>query len=515
MASLRTYKELVKVVPAPVKGVNMISAVDKLQVDEALDIRGYEFQEYGVLGLPWGSTEIGTPNAGAIICAHVFQKEGSTTQLIIQGDDGTLRYSSNFITATHVSPSTWTTIATGLSTTARFSFVTYLDAVYMCNGVDDYRKWDGAAQTLYSTVPKFKYLAVWKDAIWGAGVTANPHRLYRSDFGDGAVWGALNFVDIEKGDGLGISALAPEINELVVFKYLNTHAMYDPIEFLNRLVDPDKGSVSHWATVTHNGRLYFLSGMGVCLYTGDGPSQIVSERIQPVFDDLRTATDPTKFIRVWGSEANTCAVSFEDHIDFRIPMYRDDLGNDTASWWQLYPDYPERPWLRSGPDGLFAVSVREKNAPQEYYELNAGTLFRRYSEIGVTVNGRWWTSWQDFDAPIDEKYLHTVVLLARGLFNLGIFKDFDYSNSALPEVGSGVVGTGLGVGTDGTQMADVTVYTDAYGKAFQLNLQHVTTGGDFVQRISSGQNTPVTVHRYGGSVSRIVLRARLLGEGYR
>lgn len=515
----RSYKEVNVVIPAPMRGINMITSVDKLAVDEAVDVRGYEFQEYGVIGLPWSSVELGNIASGGdgkILSAHCFQREGETTQMLIHLDDGRLRYSDDFLTADVDTVATWTDIAVDLSETARFYFVTFLDNVYMSNGVDDYRRWDGAAEVTYPAVPKVKYLTVWRDCLWGADAPDEPHRVRNSEAGVGSSWPALNFVDIEKGGGLGITSLMAEANELVIFKYLSTFALYDPIEYYNRLVDTDKGSVSHFATISHDGRIYFMSHMGICVYTGDAPSEIVSARIAPVFDDLYRPTDTTETIRLWDVEPATWACSFEDHIDFRIPM-RTDEEVDVSSSFQLYPGYPGGPWLRSGPDGSVFITVREKGLPAQQYDFNEGVMYRRYSDPDSIHAGVWYTSWQDLDSPTAEKYLHTVTVLARGPFDLLVFKDFDLLTSAYPETTSGHLNQGDT--TEGSQLKDTRVYVDAYGRTFQIKVGVDSSSEEYVaanltQYMSSGQGQPFPAHRLASGIARIILRARVLGEDY-
>jgi hypothetical protein len=82
----------------------------------------------------------------------------------------------------------WTQIVSGLTeyeTTAgwtdcrtRWSFAVYKNVVYMCNGVDAYRAWNGIAQTVYAAQPKVRFLRYMADRVFGAGEDANPTTLY-------------------------------------------------------------------------------------------------------------------------------------------------------------------------------------------------------------------------------------------------------------------------------------------------------------------------------------------------
>lgn len=505
------YKELVANVPAPVGGIRMDLGVHQLGPDEAVDISGFEFMEEGVIGIPWGPVNLGQVVTSKIaLSAHIFQRETGATQLIVHISDGSLRYSSNFLTA---GTATWTVIASGLSTTQPFAYATYLDEVFMTNGVDDYRKWDGATQTLYSAVPKMRYLAVWKDVMWGAGETANPHRVRQSDPGNASSWPSLGFVDIEKGREFGITGIVGVVNELVVFKGRRTLGIYDPVELTNRLVDADKGAVSHFGIVSHQGQLFFVSHLGVCAYLGDAPSAIVSQNISPVFHTNFFDYPGYSQIRDYSLESRIWACSFEDRIDFRIPM------NQGMQSFSFYPSMPKKPWLRSGFVGEVGLAVREKNLPAEQYEFVSGQLRRRYDADASVVSNqcRWVSGWFDMDAPTYEKYLYMAQVFNRGPISMFIQRDYNVDERGNPyNILDGAEEQNIGFNPTSLELLDHTVYLDSYGRCFQIMM---VTSNNFqlFQRVSAADFTgnQTKVSRYASGIGRVILRARQLTEGYR
>lgn len=84
--------------------------------------------------------------------------------------------------------SSWEVVDTGLSeyevmtgmtsNRTRWSFAVYKNIIYMCNGVDYYRSFNGTTITLYTGQPKYRYLRYMADRIFGFGADINPSTLY-------------------------------------------------------------------------------------------------------------------------------------------------------------------------------------------------------------------------------------------------------------------------------------------------------------------------------------------------
>lgn len=507
----RGYKTLELMIPPPVMGVNLATAIDKLQPAEAAQLWNFEFDEYGVIGVPRGDKDLGTPvGSTTVLSAVVFQKEGATTQIIAHFSDGSLRYSTDILTTT--TTTTWNTIATGLSTSAPFSFAVWTSVVWMTNGTDNFRKWDGSTQTTYASAPKGKYLAVWKDSLWMAGESAEPHRVRQSSPGDGTTWPALNYVDIEKGVGFGITALYSSEGALVIFKPHRTHTIFDPVEYSNRVIDPSKGCVSHGSIVTHNGAMYFVSYMGVCRYLGDGPSTVVSDKLQPLFDDLFVhGSSLATQVRTTSRDAEICGVSFENFVAWFIP------NSPFAQVIKYFPQLPETPWTFGSPTldstsgRVVLFSVQEKLKYQQLYYFagsSASKAYRAYGEtsLSVTNNAEWRTGWLVMESPHAEKYLYEIYLLARGIITVEVAKDYDPSTLTALTDGSGAT-------SDTSDLRETCFSTDIYARAFMLKFT-VGTASEKKQHITTGKTGGLgAITRFGSSISSVKVLARLLGYG--
>jgi hypothetical protein len=496
-----------------VGGVNISTAIDKLQPIEAEQLRGFEFDEYGTIGAPRAPKNIGTISGTTkILSAHLFQRDSGATQLIVHLDDGSLRYSTDFLsTGTTAS---WTTIVTAMSTSAPYSFATFLNKVWMGNGTNDLRSWDGAATAIFASAPKGRFMALWRDTLWMSGEAANPHRVYQSAAGDPTVWPALNFVDIEKGVGIGVAAIFAVESALIIWKLGKTHIIFDPVEYTNRVIDNSKGCVSHFSVVAHNGLVYFVSHLGVCRFLGDGPSQLISEKIRPIFDDLYVFGSALATpIQAVAEEASIWGYSFENYVGWYIP------GNSISQYIKYFPNLPDQPWVFGSPMDLTTltgraclISVRDPANVEYLFKIanvggsNAAVLFREYGDtLSATVACEWRSGWFDFDQPMVEKYISLMEILHRGTIAVTINRD--YKNEEQGGEDSEVVAAALTTGI--TKLVVSTVYLDNYGFVFQIVVTS-TVAGETKQLLASGLASEAGITRFQSSIARVTLRARAL-----
>lgn len=143
--------------------------------------------------------------------------------------------------------------------------------------------------------PKGKYLAVWRNRLWVAGVAATPNRVFWSGAGDPTVWPQLNYVDIlgPRGDLITGLASAPNIGQssdgsdgVLVFKTRSTHRVVDDTDNTsgavvggaNVLVDGATGTINNRTVRQLNGRVYCVAGDGI--YSTDGHNTLVLESAQ-------------------------------------------------------------------------------------------------------------------------------------------------------------------------------------------------------------------------------------------
>lgn len=172
---------------------------------------------------------------------------------------------------------TVTTLASGLSTSDRWQFATMNDILWMVNGTDTNKKWDGTTfGTQGGTPPTCKYIVVHKNLMFLAGTSAtNRSRLYFSLLGDPETWNVLNFIDVGKGDGDSITGLGILNDQLAIFKDHSTWVLQGDAasNFVLRKASEEAGAVVGQSvaplkqTLVHLARdgVYFFDGVRVAL----------------------------------------------------------------------------------------------------------------------------------------------------------------------------------------------------------------------------------------------------------
>lgn len=184
---------------------------------------------------------------------------------------------------------TVSTLATGLSALARYTFETQNDVLYITNGVNVMSKWDGTTYTATSpgSPPAAKFVRVHKNIMFLAGNSTNPSRLYFSALGDPESWPALNFIDVGKGDGDQITGLAILLDRLVITKNNSVWLLEGDSSstFVLRRISDEAGCVDQHTIVVVKNTLGMLARDG--FYFFDGVRMVLaSEKILGTFDTL-------------------------------------------------------------------------------------------------------------------------------------------------------------------------------------------------------------------------------------
>jgi hypothetical protein len=452
-------------------GVNLRDAPTQLAADEATAILEVLLDERGGATKRLGSTSL--INLGAtplMLSGYVFYRAGVTPEIIAHFDDGTIRTTSNL--------SSWTTRATSKSTTAPFAYETFNGKVYMTNGVDDYCSWNGTTFTVYSTLPKGKTLRLWRDTMWVSGVTAQPDRVYVSDPGNAEVFGALAFVDVAKGDGDGVTCLDTDGQVLIVFKGKRTFQIVDPVSLANRLIDPAKGCEGHFAVAHFDGTIYFLARQGICIYLGDQPSVVVSDRVGPVF--APDVLDFGKLNLAWG-------FSTQEFLGFI-------LFNVVGTTFQVvhYPRYEKKPFTFLKVPARTWLTLRGASTEQHFIgHMSSGKLLETLvinigTDDGVVIQSYIELGWTALGKPNIKKYLRRIRTVGRGTPYMEIKTDFEAGDGrtflldmALPAGDTWNPAETWGVGTWGglvQSTEDADIHPDLYGRFFSLRLIDADTG---------------------------------------
>lgn len=167
--------------------------------------------------------------------------------------------------------------------------VQYADEFYIFRTSGTLLKYTGAALTTIAGSPMGTNASVFKDRLFILNTESSTlaSRLYFSEAGDFTTWPAINFIDVNFGDGDLLTACHPYQDRLIIFKALTTWALYvqgDPTSWVLRVLNNEIGCSSGYGVIEVVGVLYLAAVRGV--YRTDGITfEEVSRAIRPAFHD--------------------------------------------------------------------------------------------------------------------------------------------------------------------------------------------------------------------------------------
>lgn len=500
-------------------GVNIRDAVDQLAPNEARRLENIILDERGGGTKRKGCESHGTFGVSTDrgIALYTFYRGTSAPQILLHTSAGKLYYTND----PAANPVVWTQIATGLSVSQPFSFVTFNGKAYMSNGVDNYASWDGATYTTFPSAPKGKFLCLWKDTVWNSGVSGLPDRVYSSSPGDAETWPSASWVDIAKGDGDATTALGSDGQFLVVGKRQRTFTIYDPVTFANRVVDFEKGIESHFSFIQFEGNLLFLSRRGLCIYLGDSPSLIISDKIDPLFSPDLVALD-----QLWQATTYT----FGNRIAWALPETNQAYNTLQVEYYPRLGPYSTFGSRMKGPFAFHRAPVqcftRVRSGATEYLygvHNNANKFLRVFTDVGtddgVPFTATLETGVYDFGDPIHTKYLRELRIIAAGRFNVFVLRNRDIaiyrtiSIDASSVLDSWSTGEFWGTGTWGpdSPVKDIRkTNVDAYGRYFTFRFQDSADPGLGNKLVWVG-NTQRSLTSGEWSIYGLAVKGSLLG----
>lgn len=239
---------------------------------------------YGTDGVTWGAW---TALGGGDTITGV----GVNTKLQVRdrfNSTAGLRASAQSFTILFDQTSSATVITTGLSTSARFSFTTMNDTLWIVNGEDADRKWDATTfAAMAGTPPTGKYIISHKQRLFIANASGARSRIYYSDVGTPETWGALSFIDVGKGDGDTITGLGILLDTLIITKENSVWALSgdSSTNFVLRRVTDEGGSSTMAGFALLRDTLAWMGKDGVRFFDGVR-SALASQNIPTTLDGL-------------------------------------------------------------------------------------------------------------------------------------------------------------------------------------------------------------------------------------
>jgi len=461
-------------------GVNVRDSPEIIPQNELRRGENIVLGERGAASKRLGSQSNGTFGAAPdrVLSLYTFYRAVSAPQVLMHTNAGKLYYTND----PSANPVVWTQIGTAVvSTTVPLSFETFNGKVYMCDGTNPYASWDGTTFTAFPAAPRGRYLRVWKDTMWISGFPSNPDRVYSSNAGDAETFGVSAWIDLGKGDGDIMTALAQDEIFLICSKRQRIAVIYDPVTFANRWADTGKGSESHFSWVHFDTDLFFLSRSGICQWRGDAPALPLSYKLDPLFrpDALNI-----------NALSLTVGYAFENRVGWCLP----EVGQVLPTF-QL--EYFPRLAQKSGPGPFMfqrmpvAIVTRVRwQASDRLYggHSTANKFLWLYSGVGtddgVTFQALLETGMMDLGASERAKYVRYLRFLGRGKFQVQILRDFQVQAHeshvvdmiTTPDYWSMSDTWGAGAWGPDSTVKEERINTDTYGRHIAFRLIDAETG---------------------------------------
>ncbi len=169
----------------------------------------------------------------------------------------------------------------GLSISASVYFETLVNYMVAMNGVDKPWKWDGTTASVLANAPVDAQFPVLHKEKLFIVPRSEPSTLRWSDSFQPESWPAVNYWDVDKGDGDVITALVPYLGELTVFKQYSIHSLRGTSldDFRLDKIEPNVGCVGPRAVVQDGMYLYFVADDGIYVYNGAKAENLTRNKI--------------------------------------------------------------------------------------------------------------------------------------------------------------------------------------------------------------------------------------------
>lgn len=257
--------------------------VDSLLIsnNQTPDCKNIVLDENYTLQNKSGSSLIYTlPCSGSVLSTFEFKQSNGITSYIVQ--IGSNIYSSE-------DKLSWTLLVNGQSTEYPCSYLNSGNNLWITNGIDYVKTWNGVTVSTLTFVPKGKYIVSNKNVIFISGCISQDNLVYFSDLyyepTNSSAWAGSNSLNINGNDGDNITGLSIYNDKLVIFKKKYIYVLYGTTidDFDLKQKSNVVGCIDSRTIKVYKNLLLFLSLEG--LYSFDGATlNLISEK---VYNDLK------------------------------------------------------------------------------------------------------------------------------------------------------------------------------------------------------------------------------------
>ncbi|MDK8193776.1 hypothetical protein QP794_27210 [Paenibacillus sp. UMB7766-LJ446] len=272
--------------PIPIREFRGLNTFDPYSIEDVYftEMQNLTTDDYPAISTRPGYTSIGTFGT-RVLGMGVWRGR----ELHAVFNDGTWRRWSG---------SAWTTLASGLNTSAEWSFTNFdgnLDGVNLigCNGVDSMRRYNGSSVSVLSGAPtNGKYITTYQNRLW----CAVGNELWSSALDQPQNWNTFagNQQDsyrktIESSHGEDINMLSGSLYRLTIGMPSSIHLLMggQPSDFNSRVVTDDEGVANNNAVTAREGSLSFMHKSGIYEYSAAAlPDKGFSELVRTFYNNI-------------------------------------------------------------------------------------------------------------------------------------------------------------------------------------------------------------------------------------
>lgn len=495
--------------PGYAGGLNLRDQPNQVDPSHAIDLLNVTFTELGAVKSRDGFAALtASPLTNQPDSCAVFYTTGGTKQLMVGNGN---KLSAVATDGSVVASSTAPTANPHFFT--RFGGATSTGRMYISNGTDEIRSWDGSSFAAWGgtgTSPTGKFLAVtpWDNRLVcarysGSSAGSNPSTVRFSGAGDPATFGANDYVDLTPGDGEEIKGIIAWQRYLFVFKETKFFFFHsttidtsgNPV-FRYETVDTGIGACSPKAITANRDGVYFLNQKGV-YRTTSSPPVLASEVIDPFF----YGSNVSDFYlgQVFNqAQLSLPAMAFHNEQLYVAVPTGGSTTNDRMlvfdprhGWWTLYD---------IGASCLASFKVGSSPELVFGYATGANDVGRHspsYTlDVDQTITSRWRSGWWDFGVPLN-KTIRETKAWGKGTVRLGVGSDFAGARDASTLALTGDVdywedGTGSDTWGDGSDPTNVW----SGGVSLEPKLSRIALRGTvFSLELTNADASPWTVYR--------------------
>lgn len=398
-------------------GLNSTAGPIALQENESSDLQNIDFDKFGSILKRGGYVQLnttattGTNLTGDGLYWYEFNSAGTNTRYLTHVSGGKIMYDSGGVSGT------WTNLTGAYTATAlsHCDFSTFLNKVFITNGVDIPTYWDGTATannmasvlTSSTGITSAKYNCLFNNYLFlgnvNLGGVYHPNRIYWSNVEDPFTWLGQNWIEVSWNDGDEITGLHVLADRLVIYKNRSIYNLYftgdADIPFIlpgGGKTNSNVGCIAPWSVQEVNNGHVFLSYDGIYYFDGNN-SYRLSDKIRSTLLTYQFSKYPQAVSTIYRSKCRyLLAMASEGNTNNKIVAW--DFYNNAFS---IYSGI--------GCSDMAEVFV---NGTEEriYFSDYNGYTYRQDigstdypSGVATAINAYYYTNWKTFDDLVNKK----------------------------------------------------------------------------------------------------------------